>query len=58
MTINVSDDYDELLTVQFKDGKVLTAAFYALPGYDKETIDVRMMADKAVKFLQGGLKDK
>lgn len=57
MRINVSDDYDQLLTVSLKDGRVLSAAFYALPGYNKETINVREMAEKAVKFLQEGLKD-
>ena len=57
MKIDISDYYDQLLTVHFKDGKVLSAAFYALPGYNKETVKVREMADKAVKFLEGGLKE-
>lgn len=57
MKIDISDDYDQLVTIHFEDGKVTSAAFYALPGYNKKTVNVREMADKAIKFLEGGLKN-
>lgn len=54
LNIEVSEEYDQLLVVKFKKGKVMSAAFYVLPKYKGKTVDIKGMAEKAIAYLQKG----